>query len=72
MWESATMESKHGPYYQKTVKFMHQNTSDMKDKYRNVLFGCWLLLGFAGTFDVLLSTTKVEFSLFSEAGESIT
>ena len=31
LWDSATMESKWGPYYQKAVEFMHNNTSNMKN-----------------------------------------
>ena len=32
------MESKYGPYFQKTVEFMYKNTSDSKNMQRGALF----------------------------------
>ena len=46
------MKCKHNPFYQKAVKFTSRNSNDMRNSERNAF----------ARFDVMLSTTKVDYS----------
>ena len=55
-------------YYQKAAEFTYKN-SKMKNMYREIHYlgadFCLGLLELSARFDILLSTAKVEFSLFA-------